>query len=118
MSIQKPPASTRILVEPPLVTFTGPVAFDVPDTATLLEGFPEPERLDQLRRILELGTQAVGTISTSTMLRMVEAQMASMTQEMGVALSGLLVNDRAEAQKVIKELLDEHRTKVASNLAK
>jgi hypothetical protein len=101
-----------------MLTITGPVAFDVPDTAALLEGFPEDERFDQIRRTMELGTQVAGTISTSTTLRMVEAQMTAMTHDLSTALGGLLLNDRAEAQKLVKELLDDHRLKVATTLIK
>jgi hypothetical protein len=118
MAIQRPPTATRVLVEPPLLSITGPVAFDVPDTSAHLEGFPEADRFDQLRRVMELGTQAAGAISTSTTLRMVEAQMTTMTQELSTALGGLLIKDRSEAQKLVTELLDDHRAKVASSLTK
>ena len=48
MSInEKPTATARILVEAPLVTITGAITFDVPDTATFIEGLPEVERHGQ-----------------------------------------------------------------------
>jgi hypothetical protein len=116
--IHKPPITTRILAEAPLVTITGPVTFDAQDTATYLESYPEPERHDQLRRIMELGTQVVGTISTSTTLKMVEAQITAMTQQLTASIAAALVKDRETSTKLVRELLDDHRGKVTSSLTR
>ncbi len=119
MSIErKPTAIARILAEAPLLSITGPVVFDVPDTASFLEGFPEAERHDQLRRIMELGTQVNGAITTSSTLRMVEAQISGMTQELTTKLATALVKDRETSMKLVRELLDEHRGKVSTSLAR
>ena len=108
--------ATGILIESPLVRITGPLAFNAPDTAALLEEVPDAERGDQIRRILEMGTQTIGMISTSTTLRIVEAQMTTMTQELSANLGTLLTSDRGANQKLMNELLDDHRTKVTSTL--
>jgi hypothetical protein len=110
--------ATQILIEAPRVTITGPIAFDAPDTAALLTDVPEFERYDQIRRILEMGTQTIGTISTSTTLRMVEAQMTAMTQDLNASLGDLLTRDRSTTQTLLKELLDDHRTKVTSTVTR
>ena len=108
----------RILVEAPRILLTGPLAIDAPDTADLLEKIPEAERAPELRRILELGTQTAQTIRTSTTLRLVEAQIAGMTQDLNVKLAGLMLKDRNEAVKQTKEILDEHRMKLTTTLAR
>ncbi len=110
--------STRILVEPPSLTLTGPVAFEVPETARHLEPIPEEERHEELSRVLELGTQTLATLQTSTTLRLVEAQLDGLSQELSGKLGGLLVSDRTESAKVIRELLDDHRTKVTTALTR
>lgn len=115
---EKPTAIARILAEAPLVTITGAVVFDVPDTASLLEGFPEAERHDQLRRIMELGTQVNGAITTSSTLRMVEAQISGMTRELTTKLAAALVKDRETSMKLVRELLDDHRGKVSTSLTR
>jgi hypothetical protein len=115
---EKPTAITRILAEAPLLTITGAVVFDVPDTAGFLEGFPEPERRDQLRRIMELGTQVNGAITTSSTLRMVEAQISGMTQELTTKLGAALVKDRETSTRLVRELLDDHRSKVSTSLTR
>jgi hypothetical protein len=116
--IQKPPATTRILVEAPLLTITGPVVFDAPDTAHYLEGFAEAERHDQVRRILELGTQVAGIITTSTTLKMVEAQISTMTQGLTTHIGAALLKDRETSTKLVRELLDDHRAKVTNSLTR
>jgi hypothetical protein len=108
------PDTPAIIISPPLVTIAHPITLDVPDTAARLEELPGPDRLPELRRILELGTQTAATISTSTTLRMVEAQMVTMTQELAGSIGTLLTDDRASAQTLLKGLLDEHREKVTS----
>lgn len=118
MSIQKPTSIARILVEGPLVTITGPVVFDVPDTADFLEGIPEAARHDQMRRTLELGTSVTGVLNTSSTLQMVEVQLGGLTQELTSKLSTVLVKDREAAIKMVRELLDDHRTKVATSLTR
>jgi hypothetical protein len=118
MAIQHRPPTARILVEAPRILLTGAMAIDAPDTAELLEKIPEAERPPELRRILELGTQTAETIRTSTTLRLVEAQIAGMTQDLNVKLGGLLLKDRGEALKQTKEILDEHRTKLTTTLSR
>jgi hypothetical protein len=115
---RKPAATTRILAEAPLLTITGAVVFDVPDTATFLEGIPEGARHDQLRRILELGTSVTGVLSTSSTLQMVEAQIGGLTQELTTKLSMALVKDRETSMKMVRELLDDHRSKVSTSLTR
>jgi hypothetical protein len=115
---EKPTAIARILAAAPLVTITGPVVFDVPDTAAFLEGFPEEARHDQIRRIMELGTQINGAITTSSTLRMVEAQIAGMSQDLTTRLASALVKDRETSVKLVRELLDDHRTKVSTSLTR
>lgn len=100
------------------MSITGAVVFDVPDTASFLEGFPEAERHDQLRRIMELGTQVNGAITTSSTLRMVEAQISGMTQELTTKLAAALVKDRETSMKLVRELLDDHRGKVSTSLTR
>lgn len=112
------PVGEAILIRPPLLTITGPITLDVPDTAAMLDDVPGPERAARLRRTLELGTQAAATIATSTTLHMVEAQMTSMTQELSTSLGTLLRDDRGVAQKLLRELLEDHRTKVTSSVTK
>ena len=70
---RKPSAVGRIITEAPILTITGMMVFDVPDTATYLEGFPEVERHDRLRRIMELGTQITGVMTTSSTLVIMNA---------------------------------------------
>jgi hypothetical protein len=118
MSVEKSTSIARILVEGPLVTITGPVVFDVPDTASFLEGIPEAARHDQMRRTLELGTSVTGVLNTSSTLQMVEVQLAGLTQELTTKLSTVLVKDRETAIKMVRELLDDHRTKVATSLTR
>ena len=118
MAIQHRPQTARILVEAPRILLTGPMAIDAPDTADLLEKIPEAEREPEFRRILELGTQTAETIRTSTTLRLVEAQIAGMTQDLNIKLGGLLLKDRGEALKQTKEILDEHRAKLSTMLAR
>ncbi|MDQ6883736.1 MAG: hypothetical protein M3077_05790 [Candidatus Dormibacteraeota bacterium] len=121
MAIQHRPQSNsvaRILVEAPRVLLTGAVAIDAPDTADYFEEIAEAERFGEFRRILELGTQTAQTIRTSTTLRLVEAQVASMTAELNVKLGGLLVKDRGEAIKQTKEILDDHRAKITTTLTR
>jgi hypothetical protein len=113
---EKTTAITRIIAEAPLLTITGAVVFDVPDTAIFLETLPEAERHDQLRRIMELGTQVNGAITTSSTLRMVEAQISGMTQELTTKLAAALVKDRETSTKLVRELLDDHRGKVSTSL--
>jgi hypothetical protein len=108
----------RILVEAPRVVLTGAMTIDAPDTAEYFEKIGEAERVSELRRILELGTQTAETIRSSTTLRLVEAQIVGMTQELNVKLSGLMMKDRGEAIKQTKEILDEHRTKITTTLAR
>lgn len=112
------PPVARILSKPPLVTITGMVAFDVPDTARYLERLSEDDRFDQLRRIMELGTQVTGAITTSSTLRMVEAQIKSLSQDLTVKLDAVLVKDRETSMKLVRELLDDHRSKVSTNLTR
>jgi hypothetical protein len=116
--IQRPPITARILAESPLVTITGPVAFDAPDTASYLEAFAEAERHDQVRRILELGTQVAGIITTSTTLKMVEAQISTMTQGLTASITSAMQKDRETAAKLVRELLDDHRAKVTYSLTR
>ncbi len=116
--IQKPPVTARIVAESPLVTITGPMAFDAPDTATYLQGFAEAERHDQVRRILELGTQVAGVITTSTTLKMVEAQISAMTQGLTTNIGAALLKDRETSVKLVRELLDDHRAKVTNSLTR
>jgi len=116
--IQKPPVTTRILAEAPLVTITGPVVFDVPDTAKYLEGYAEAARHDQVRRILELGTQVAGIITTSTTLKMVEAEISTMTQGLTTNIGAALLKDREMSVKLVRELLDDHRAKVTNSLTR
>ena len=118
MSVEKSTSIARILVEGPLVTITGPVVFDVPDTASFLEGIPEAARHDQMRRTLELGTSVTGVLNTSSTLQMVEVQLGGLTQELTTKLSTVLVKDRETAIKMVRELLDDHRTKVATSLTR
>lgn len=118
MAIQHRPQTARILVEAPRILLTGPMAIDAPDTADMFEKIPEAERGPEFRRILELGTQTAETIRTSTTLRLVEAQVAGMTQDLNVKLGGLLVKDRGEALKQTKEILDDHRAKLTTMLAR
>lgn len=119
MSInEKPTSIARILAEAPLVTITGPVVFDVPDTATFLEGIVEGSRHDQLRRIMELGTSVSGVITTSTTLQMVEAQISGMTQELTTKLATAQVKDRETTMKIVRELLDDHHGKVSTSLTR
>jgi hypothetical protein len=115
---EKPTSIARILAEAPLVTITGPVVFDVPDTATFLEGIAEGSRHDQLRRILELGTSVSGVITTSTTLQMVEAQISGMTQELTTKLAAAHGKDRETTMKMVRELLDDHRSKVSTSLTR
>jgi len=115
---EKPTSIARILAEAPLVTITGPVVFDVPDTATFLEGIVEGSRHDQLRRIMELGTSVSGVITTSTTLQMVEAQISGMTQELTTKLATAQVKDRETTMKIVRELLDDHRGKVSTSLTR
>ena len=79
-----------MIISPPLVTFAETTTLDVPDTAARLDEIPASDRLPELRRILELGTQTAATMSTSTTLRMVEARMVGMTQELAVSIGSLL----------------------------
>lgn len=118
MAIQHRPQTTRILVEAPRILITGAMTIDAPDTADLFEKIPEGERTPEFRRILELGTQTAETIRTSTTLRLVEAQVAGMTQDLNVKLGGLLVKDRGEALKQTREILEEHRAKLTTTLAR
>ncbi len=121
MAIEHRPQSNsiaRILVEAPRVVLTGAMTIDAPDTAEYFEKIGEAERVSEFRRILELGTQTAETIRSSTTLRLVEAQIAGMTQELNVKLSGLLVKDRGEAIKQTKEILDEHRAKITTTLTR
>jgi hypothetical protein len=115
---EKPTAIARIVVEGPLVKITGAVIFDVPDTATYLEGFPEAERHNQLRRTMELGTQVSGAITTSSTLREVEAQIGGMTQELMVRMAAAQGKDRETSLKMVRELLDDHRSKVSNSLTR
>jgi hypothetical protein len=115
---EKPTSIARILAEAPLVTITGPVVFDVPDTATFLEGIVEGSRHDQLRRIMELGTSVSGVITTSSTLQMVEAQISGMTQELTTQLGTAQVKDRETTMKMVRELLDDHRGKVSASLTR
>jgi hypothetical protein len=101
-----------------MLTITGPVVFDVPDSATYLEGFAEAERHDQVRRILELGTQVAGIITTSTTLKMVEAQISTMTQGLTANIGAALLRDRDTSMKLVRELLDDHRAKVTNSLTR
>ena len=107
MAIERKPTIARILAEAPLLTITGPVVFDVPDTAAFLEGIPEEARHDQVRRILELGIQVNGVVTTSSTLQMVEAQISGMTQELTAKLAAALVKDRETSMKLVRELLDD-----------
>lgn len=107
-----------ILTEPPLLTFTGGFSLEVPDTSEHFGAIPNEERFAEMRRILELGTQAAHTLSTSTTLRLVEAQVAGMTDELTVKLATLLVEDRGEAMKHLHGLLDEHQAKATISLAR
>jgi hypothetical protein len=120
MSVHRLPstATARIIVEAPRLLITGPMAFCAPETADLFETIAEAERSSELARILELGTQTSETIRSSTTLRLVEAQIAAMMQELGAKLGGLLVTDRAQALKQTKETLDDHRAKLTTTLAR
>jgi len=111
-------ATTRILVEPPTLTITGAVAFEAPETARYLEPIGEEERHQELSRILELGTQTLATVRTSTTLRLVESQLDGLSQELGEQLGGLLSSDRIKSTKQLQELLDDHRTKVTNALTR
>ena len=118
MAIERKPTIARIVTEAPILTITGLMAFDVPDTATYLEGFPEIERHDRLRRIMELGTQITGVMTTSSTLQMVEALVSGMTQELMTKLPAALVKDRETSLKMVRELLDDHRVKVSNSLTR
>jgi hypothetical protein len=118
VSIDKPTSIARILVEAPILTLTGMMVFDAPDTATYLEGFPEVERHDRLRRIMELGTQITGVMTTSSTLQMVEAQISGMTQDLMTKLPAALAKDRETSVKMVRELLDDHRGKVSNSLTR
>jgi len=115
---QKTPAIARILVEPPLVKITGSVVFDAPDTATFLEAFPEHERHDNMRRVMELGTQSAAVINTSTTLRIVEAQITSLSKDLSVKLGEVLGKDRETSLKLVRELLDDHQAKLSRGLTR
>jgi hypothetical protein len=115
---RKQHALARIIVEPPRVIFTGATTFHAPDTSTFLEGVPDDDRHDYIARLLELGTQVSGAITTSTTLRMVEAQMTALSQNLASKLGEVLVADRQISLKEVRALLDEHRTTVTSNLTR
>jgi hypothetical protein len=115
---RKPIAIARIIAEAPMLTITGAVVFDVPDTATFLERFAEAERHDQLRRIMELGTQITGVMTTSSTLQMVEAQISGMTKDLTAQLAIVMVKDRETSIKLVRELLDDHRGKVSTSLTR
>jgi hypothetical protein len=110
--------TSRILTEPPLLTISGTATFAVPDASERIAALTEPDRFGEVARLLELGAQTAHTISTSTTLRLVEAQVASMTEELTVKLSGLLVNDRGEAMKLLRTFLEEHQAKYTMSVAR
>src|SRR5439155_13992210 len=66
----------------------------------------------------ELGTQVNGAITTSSTLRMVEAQISGMTQELTTKLGAALVKDRETSTRLVRELLDDHRSKVSTSLTR
>jgi hypothetical protein len=119
LSIERKPNTVgRIITESPILTITAMMVFDVPDTATYLEGFPEVERHDRLRRIMELGTQITGVMTTSSTLQMVEAQLGGMTQELMTKLPAALAKDRETSLKMVRQLLDDHSGKVSTSLTR
>jgi hypothetical protein len=111
-----PVSPTGLVVESPFLKITKPLSFDAPETSAILETLPEGERPEQLRRMMELGAQTASTIRVNTTVRMVEAQMAALSQDLGSSLNQLLLKDRTEALNLFKDLVEDHRVKVATTL--
>ncbi len=65
-----------------------------------------------------MGAQTAETIRSSTTVRLVEAQIRTMTTQLNAQLGGLLVQERAEALKGMKELLDDHRAGYTASLTR
>ena len=110
--------TTEIMVEHPYLIITGPLTLDAPDASLHFESILEEDRPAELRRALELGTDAIETIRTSTTLRLVEAEIGGMSEELSGKLGTLLTKDRGEALGLIRELLDDHRTKLTGAMTR
>src|SRR5205823_1431741 len=80
---------SAIIVEAPRVTIIK-ATFEAPDAAAHLERLPESEREPELRRMLELGSQAIESVRTSTTIRMVEAQIGEMSTDLRTQLTTIL----------------------------
>jgi hypothetical protein len=100
------------------VIITGLIALDAPDAARHFDSLPDAVRVAELRRALELGTHAIETIGASTTLRMVEAEIAGMSTDLSGKLLELLTTERGQSHTALRDLLEDHRTRIATSLNK